>query len=59
VKGSVTGQIEWRGVFSTVIVYDDFQIIDYFHYVNDSLLAEVMDAKTSDTGTRYFCLYKK
>lgn len=52
-------QIEWRGVLSTAMVYDDFPIIDYFRYVNDNLLAGAMDAKTSDAGTYYFYLYKE
>ncbi|KAJ5119401.1 hypothetical protein N7448_010070 [Penicillium atrosanguineum] len=52
-------QIEWRGVLSTAMVYDDFPIIDYFRYVNDDLLAGAMDAKTSDAGTYYFYLYRE
>ncbi|KAJ5633306.1 hypothetical protein N7490_009645 [Penicillium lividum] len=51
-------QIEWRGVLSTAMVYDDFPIIDYFRYVNDDLLAGAMDAKTVKEGTYFFYLHK-
>lgn len=51
--------IEWRGVVSTAMVYDDFPIIDYFRYVNDNLLAGAMDAKkTAEHGTYFFYLYR-
>lgn len=59
VNGIKLRQIEWRGVLSTAMVYDDFPIIDYFRYVNDNLLAGAMDAKTSEAGVYYFCLYKE
>ncbi|KAJ5171633.1 hypothetical protein N7492_004226 [Penicillium capsulatum] len=51
--------IEWRGVLSTAMVYDDFPIIDYFRYVNDNVLAGAMDAKTSTAGTYFFYLYRE
>ncbi|KAJ5152689.1 uncharacterized protein N7482_009167 [Penicillium canariense] len=51
-------QIEFRGVVSTAMVYDDFPIIDYFRYVNDNLLAGAMDSKTTQAGPYYFYLYK-
>ncbi|KAJ5116838.1 hypothetical protein N7456_001186 [Penicillium angulare] len=50
-------QIEWRGVLSTAMVYDDFPIIDYFRYVSEDVLAGAMDAKQVG-GTYFFYLHK-
>lgn len=50
--------IEFRGVVSTAMVYDDHPIIDYFRYVNDDLIAGAMDAKTIEGGIYYFYLHK-
>ncbi|KAJ5691905.1 hypothetical protein N7462_001328 [Penicillium macrosclerotiorum] len=51
-------QVEFRGVVSTAMVYDDFPIIDYFRYVNDDLLAGAMDSKIHQGGTYYFYIYR-
>ncbi|KAJ5726878.1 hypothetical protein N7493_005905 [Penicillium malachiteum] len=50
-------QIEWRGVVSTAMIYDNFPIIDYFRYVNDNILAGAMDAKNME-GIYFFYLHK-
>lgn len=39
------------------MLYDDFPIIDYFHYVNEDLVAGAMDSKKMNSfGTYYFYL---
>ncbi|KAK5991181.1 hypothetical protein PT974_09459 [Cladobotryum mycophilum] len=39
------------------MLYDDFPIVDYFHYVTDDLVAGAMDSKKMNSfGTYYFYL---
>ncbi|KAJ5110438.1 hypothetical protein N7532_000973 [Penicillium argentinense] len=49
--------MEYRGVVTTAMIYDDQPIIDYFRYVRDDLLLGAMDAKKAD-GTFFFYLHK-
>ncbi|CAI7575760.1 unnamed protein product [Penicillium pancosmium] len=49
--------MQYRGGNTTAMIYDDKPIIDYFKYVNDTLLLGAMDAKSAP-GTFFFYLYK-
>jgi hypothetical protein len=49
--------MQYRGGITAAMIYDDKPIIDYFKYVNDTLLLGAMDAKSAP-GTFFFYLYK-
>ena len=47
----------YGGNVSTAMIYDDRPIFDHFRYVNDKLLAGVMEGKAlGDAGPFYFYL---
>lgn len=46
----------FRGVLSTVMIYDDRPIFDHFRYVDDNLVAGVMEGKAVEGGDFYFYL---
>ncbi|EYE99410.1 DUF4334 domain-containing protein, partial [Aspergillus ruber CBS 135680] len=52
-------QIEFRGVQSTTMIYDNYPIIHHFRRVSNDLITGAMDTKSfGNVGTYYFYLYK-
>ncbi|GKZ36232.1 hypothetical protein AbraIFM66950_007229 [Aspergillus brasiliensis] len=49
-------EMVYRGVLSTVMIYDDRPIFDHFRYVDDNLVAGVMEGKAVEGGDFYFYL---
>lgn len=50
-------EMVYDGTVSTAMVYDDRPIFDHFRYVNDSLVAGVMEGKGLEgAGPFYFYL---
>lgn len=38
-------KIEFRGVVSTCMIYDDHPVLDHFRYVDENTVAGAMDSK--------------
>ncbi|OGM42207.1 hypothetical protein ABOM_009338 [Aspergillus bombycis] len=50
-------EMVFRGVVSTAMIYDDRPVIDHFRYVDDHLVAGVMEGRAlGDAGVFYFYL---
>lgn len=51
-------KVEFRGVVTTAMVYDNFPIIDAFRYIEDDIVIGAMDNKLNPAGegTYYFYL---
>lgn len=47
----------YRGVVSTTMIYDEWPVFDHFRYVNDKLIAGVMEGKT--LGKDFFFYLKR
>ncbi|BCS29656.1 DUF4334 domain-containing protein [Aspergillus puulaauensis] len=58
---AVLRRVEFRGVLSTAMIYDNHPIIDHFRRVSPDMIAGAMENKLQDVkvhGTYYFYLYK-
>ncbi|KAL4893219.1 hypothetical protein BDV59DRAFT_201817 [Aspergillus ambiguus] len=55
---AVLREVKFRDVVSTAMIYDNHPIIDHFRYVNDNMVAGVMDTKKFGSNFYYFYLYK-
>jgi hypothetical protein len=50
-------EMEYDTGNTAAMIYDDYPIIDYFHYVNEDMVAGAMDSKKMNSyGTYYFYL---
>lgn len=47
----------YRGVVSTTMIYDERPVFDHFRYVNDKLIAGIMEGKT--LGEDFFFYLKR
>ncbi|KAF7626808.1 hypothetical protein AFLA_014191 [Aspergillus flavus NRRL3357] len=50
-------EMVYRGVVSTTMIYDEWPVFDHFRYVNDKLIAGVMEGKT--LGKDFFFYLKR
>ncbi|KAL3488613.1 hypothetical protein BJX62DRAFT_211347 [Aspergillus germanicus] len=51
-------EMVYRGVLSATMIYDDRPVFDHFRYVNDQVLAGVMEGKAVEGGDFYFYLMR-
>ncbi|KAJ1715453.1 hypothetical protein AFGD_009378 [Aspergillus flavus] len=50
-------EMVYRGVVSTTMIYDERPVFDHFRYVNDKLIAGIMEGKT--LGEDFFFYLKR
>ncbi|OBT51756.1 hypothetical protein VE04_05694 [Pseudogymnoascus sp. 24MN13] len=49
-------EVLYRDVVSTAMIYDDRPVFDYFRYVNDDMVAGIMEGKELGESLFYFYL---
>ncbi|OJJ96014.1 hypothetical protein ASPACDRAFT_81695 [Aspergillus aculeatus ATCC 16872] len=49
-------EMVYRGVLSTVMIYDDRPVFDHFRYVDENLVAGIMEGKAVEGGDFHFYL---
>ncbi|KAL5357360.1 hypothetical protein BJX96DRAFT_172453 [Aspergillus floccosus] len=55
---AVLREVKFRDVVPAAMIYDNHPITDHFRYVNDNMVAGVMDRKKTGSNLYYFYLYK-